>query len=118
MLTLYRSTATTSPGTMLALGIAALRQDVFLAVPRSSTCLHFGRVGQHAVTEGLQAFGRQLNGQAVGRAAIFTTTVCASYRSQLSTQRSAACDRQSTRACLQRPDPSFYVTPPARMPAA
>jgi len=41
-----------------------------LAVPRSSTYLHIGRVGQHAVTEGLQAFGRQLNGRAVGRAAI------------------------------------------------
>ncbi|KAL1654764.1 hypothetical protein SLS61_002513 [Didymella pomorum] len=51
-------------------------KNVFLAVPRSSTYLHFGCVGQHAVTEGLQAFGRQLNGQAVGRAAIFTATAC------------------------------------------
>lgn len=47
-----------------------MRHDVFLAVPRSSTHLHLELVGQHAVTEALQAFGHQLNGKAIGRAAI------------------------------------------------
>jgi hypothetical protein len=92
-----------------------LRQDVFLAVPRSSTYLHIGRVGQHAVTEGLQAFGRQLNGRAVGRAAIFTATA---WVTGCSSQPSAALRATAKAHVLACNDPSLPVTPLARMHAA
>ena len=72
-----------------------MRHDVFLAVPRSSTYLHIGRVGQHIVREPCLA---SIWAPAERR----DHWTCGEQASQ--GQRRAASDKQRTRVCLQRPN--------------